>query len=264
MNFFLGTLRLTFTQRSIILSLPIQKLEVFKLFCNKAKYHFDDYYKCNAVITCKEWDYPPPTEEFFSDALTRIPFEIRDTITTGLLEGIIVNLGLRDGTLKVKLINQTKERYYSWFGRYRSKKILQGHWEFCIQAAEYIQLYKSLKDNNYYDLQFEDALMDIAIYRNNGLFACCEVKEKAAEVNNMIKNILKCEAINLHDLGGKLINNIAGIKEDAVRKAGYIIKNRPNYFYLLSAHNRLEYRVEYPDGQNFKLIEDVIPFPKSH
>ena len=34
---------------------------------------------------------------------------------------------------------------------------------------------------------------------------------------------------------------------------------KPLYFYLVSLGRRYEFRVEYPEGINFELVEDLVP-----
>jgi hypothetical protein len=46
---------------------------------------------------------------------------------------------------------------------------------------------------------------------------------------------------------------------DPLRKAKYIKKLKPKYFYLVSIGRRFEFRVEYPNNVQFQLVEDLVP-----
>jgi len=46
---------------------------------------------------------------------------------------------------------------------------------------------------------------------------------------------------------------------DPLQKAKYLIKHRPDFFYVVSIGRRFEYRVTYPEAKKFELSEDIIP-----
>ncbi len=47
---------------------------------------------------------------------------------------------------------------------------------------------------------------------------------------------------------------------DPLRKAKYLKKNQPEYFYGMAIGVRHEFKVAYPSDQNFELTRDVIPY----
>ena len=49
-------------------------------------------------------------------------------------------------------------------------------------------------------------------------------------------------------------------QNDPLRKAKYIVKNRPDYFNLISIGTKLEFSVDYPKGGAFTLKDDFIPY----
>jgi hypothetical protein len=47
---------------------------------------------------------------------------------------------------------------------------------------------------------------------------------------------------------------------DPLRKAKYLIHQRPLFFYLVAIGVRYEFNVSFPEGKAFELQEDIIPF----
>lgn len=102
------------------------------------------------------------------------------------------------------------------------------------------------------DLKFEDDLMDIGIYRKNKLRVCCEIKEKSSQAQYSIREVKKYQ--NANELP------ISDRGNDRLRKAKYISHLKPHFFYLVSIGRRFEFRVEYPENMQFRLIEELVPF----
>ena len=100
-------------------------------------------------------------------------------------------------------------------------------------------------------MRFEDNLMDIGIYKNKKLWICCEIKEKSSQAEKLIHGIKRYQNVN------KLPDFDRG--NDPLRKAKYIVKQKPGYFYLVALGRRYEFRIEYPENVQFKLIEDLVP-----
>lgn len=116
--------------------------------------------------------------------------------------------------------------------------------------AEYIRLYEAFQGRDLI-LSFEDELMDIGIYKKRKLWVCCEIKEKSTQAQNLIRGIRKYENSN------EFPDSDRG--NDPLRKAKYILKLRPEYFYVVSIGRRFEFKVNYPTNSQFELIEDLIP-----
>ena len=98
---------------------------------------------------------------------------------------------------------------------------------------------------------FEDQLMDVALYKDGRLFVYCKVKEKASQLQELLKGIKQHEKdVNLSqpDRGN-----------DFLRKAKYLVRCRPDYLALVAIGARQEYRVMYPSGAAFVLHRDIIP-----
>jgi hypothetical protein len=196
---------------------------------------------------CKEWDYPLVTDDYFEKVEERLPPGLRENLGFGLAEGIIITNGI---TFTLKDLPDSKGPY-SWFSRYSEVQEPWPNWEYYIHVAEYVRLLQTLPDEKY-KLIFEDNLMDIGVYRNGDLFVCCEVKESATKALNLLRGI-------------KLYQNHVDLDQsdrgnDPLRKAKYIVQQKPQFFSLVAIGMRYEHRVDYPEGMAFKLGEDVIPY----
>ena len=93
--------------------------------------------------------------------------------------------------------------------------------------------------------------MDLAVYDGQRLLVCVEVKERTAQLQDLVKRLRTYEAaVNLSepDRGN-----------DSLRKAKYLVRRRPMYFCGVAIGTRVEYSVRYPEGKAFELVRDVIP-----
>jgi hypothetical protein len=94
--------------------------------------------------------------------------------------------------------------------------------------------------------------MDLALYREDRLVVCCEVKERASQLQELVKGLRAYEkGINFSqpDRGN-----------DPLRKAKYLVRRRPDYFSLVAIGARMEYHVRHQEGRTFELVRDVIPW----
>jgi hypothetical protein len=214
---------------------------------------FDLLFRELTERTCKEWGYPSPDHKFYLECFARLPEGLRQTLSYGIAKEIILDIGLsktRSAAFRPYLVPNSKGPY-SWFEKDNAKKRPRPTWEYYIQLAEYVRLYETFKGKGY-ELKFEDYLMDIGIYQNSALKVCCEIKEKSAQAQRLISGIRSFETAEI--LPEKDRGN------DPLRKAKYISKLKPMYFYVVAIGRRFEFRVEYPENMQFKLVEDLIPF----
>lgn len=196
---------------------------------------------------CKDWGYPEPSDEYYAKVYSRLPEGLRASLGLGLEEGLIISQG-RTFTLKGL---SPKKGPYSWFSRYSSAKEPAPNWEYYVQVAEFVRLYHIATARGL-TLNFEDDLMDLALYWDDKLVVCCEVKEQVSQIRQLIsgmKGYQQAIDFTVDDRGN-----------DPLRKAKYIVKRRPEYFYGVAIGARFEYRVSYPEGQAFRLSGDVIPW----
>ena len=101
-------------------------------------------------------------------------------------------------------------------------------------------------------ITFEDSLMDIGVYKDNKLLVCCEIKEKSSQAQKLIAGIKAYETVI--DLTTTDRGN------DALRKAKYIVRLKPLFFYLVAIGVRYEFSVSFPESKAFELREEIIPF----
>jgi hypothetical protein len=208
---------------------------------------FDKHFKDWVSSACKDWSYPEPSDEYFARVYKRLPEGLRVLLGLGVKEGLIISQG-RTFTLKGL---SPKKGPYNWFSRYPSAKDPAPNWEYFIQVSEFVRLYHIAQAKGLI-LTFEDDLMDLALYLNGKLVVCCEVKERASQLQKLINGIkVYQETINFAE---------ADRGNDPLRKAKYIFKRRPNYFCGVAIGVRLEYRVDYPEDHAFQLVKDIIPW----
>jgi hypothetical protein len=95
--------------------------------------------------------------------------------------------------------------------------------------------------------------MDLTLYEDNRLVVCVEVKERADQVQGLIRGLRRFAPTV--DLAAPDRGN------DPLRKAKYIVRHRPVYFSCVALGIRLEYWVDYsPKGCAFQLVDDLIPW----
>ena len=213
---------------------------------------FDQFFRKIVKRSCNEWEYEFPPDEFYLNVYERLPLGLRTVIASGLSSGLINDVGMsktKSAAFRPISVPDCKGPY-SWFERNNRKRQPQPCWEYFVQIAEYIRLYEALKAKNV-ELRFEDDLMDIGIYTNKKLWVCCEIKEKSSQAQNLIRDIKKYQAVS------ELPDSDRG--NDPLRKAKYIAKLRPQYFYLVSIGRGFEFRIEYPENMQFQLVEDLVP-----
>lgn len=166
---------------------------------------------------CKDWDYPVPPLEYYNKVYKRLPKDIRLLLAQGLADGLIIPNG-RMFTLRGL---DPGKGPYNWFSRYISAKEPSPNWEYFVQVAEFVRL-QPLAVSKGMSIAFEDDLMDLALYQDEKLVICCEVKERARQIQRLINEIMKYQpAVDfaVPDRGN-----------DPLRKAKYIVKRRPDYF----------------------------------
>lgn len=208
---------------------------------------FDQQVRLWASTACDEWGFPQPSVEFFEKLKERIPGGLFATIGFGLEKGIVLPSGC---TFRIKGISQSKGPY-NWFSKDNINRRLNPNWEYYIQVAEYVRLWQAF-ENESYALTFEDALMDIGVYKDNRLLVCCEIKEKSSQAKKLIAGI------KTYEMGIDMTAPDRG--NDPLRKAKYIIHQRPLFFYLVAIGVRYEFSVSFPEDKSFELREDIIPF----
>lgn len=208
---------------------------------------FEKAFKNWVELACSEWGYDTPPESYYQFVFDRLPDGLRTILGYGIDRSLILQNG-KEFALKGLL---AKKGPYNWLSRDSDKKVPAPNWEYYVQVAEYVRLYELAGRNNLY-LTFEDDLMDLALYDQNELIVCCEVKEQSAQLVNLLNGIKEFQ---------KEIDFTRNDRHnDPLRKSKYIVNKRPNYFFLTSIGTRLEFSVEYPEDSAFILKDDFIPY----
>lgn len=165
----------------------------------------------------------------------------------GVKEGLIIPQGLK---FTLKDLPQGKGPY-AWFSRRSMPKEPSPNWEYFVQAAEFVRL-SHIALSQGLTVTFEDQLMDLGLYRDGRLVVCCEVKERASQIQALASKL------RAYREGVTLSQPDRG--NDPLRKAKYLVRRRPQYLSLVAIGARLEYRVTYLDNRSFELSRDVIPW----
>lgn len=207
---------------------------------------FVEEFKEWATSAAEEWRLSLPGQEFYDEALGRIPQTVQVWVGKGMADGIVCP----DGH-KFRLRGLAKGKGpYDWFSNYKTLGKLGVNWEWFVHVAEYARLF-AIGQRQGMRLQFEDGLMDCAIYKDDQLVVCIETKERADQLRELVAELRKHE--NVADFPGQDRHN------DPLRKAKYIVKHRPRYFAGVAPGLRESFRVEYPKRSVFRLVADFLP-----
>jgi hypothetical protein len=208
---------------------------------------FENYFRQWTKSACLEWGFPEPGEDFFSAARARLPLGVCTLLAEGIAQGIIIPAG-RVFSLKGLAAGKGP---YAWFSRYNAERRPNPNWEYYVQAAQFVRLSRlsSILD---FTVNFEDDLMDLAIYRNKALVAYIEVKERASELERLVTDIRSHE--------GAIDFSVPDRGNDALRKAKYLVRRRPTFFCGIAVGARFDYHVDYPAGKAFELVPDLVPW----
>ncbi len=216
----------------------------------KMKQLFENGFRNWAQLACSEWGYDTPPESYYQHVFERLPNGLRIILGYGIDRSLIIQMGKE---FLLKGLDE-KKGPYNWFSRDSSKKKPAPNWEYYVQVAEYVRLFELAERNNL-RLTFEDDLMDIALYDGEKLIVCCEVKEQTSQLIKLLQGIREFQ----NDVK-KIDFTIDDRHNDPLRKAKYILKKRPGYFYLISIGTKLEFSVGYPEDDTFNLKDDFIPY----
>lgn len=196
---------------------------------------------------CRDQGYEEPGEDYFANIYQRLPEDLRAVLASGLEAGIIVPKGVQfilNGLAPGK-------GPYSWFSNFKGAVEPTPNWEYFIQVAEYVRLYP-IAEARGLRLGFEDNLMDITLRRGDELLVYGEVKTEDIGLGEYVKRVKAYE--QAVDVTAK------GKGDDPFQKAKYLLKHRPPFFYITEFTDRAEFRVEYPVGKAFRLVEEEIPW----
>jgi len=209
---------------------------------------FDSSFRNWVIAACRKWGYTMPSEEYYTKIHERLPQGLRTALGLGIEKGLIIP---KEGGIAFTLKGLPANKGpYHWFSHNRNPKPAP-NWEYFVQVAEFIRLHTTADINNL-SITFEDDNMDIALYQNDKLIVCCEVKERIGQLQKLIKGIKE------HQCG--VVLSTADRGNDPLRKAKYIVRRKPEYFIGVAIGARLEYKVTYMKARYFQLVRDTVPF----
>jgi len=156
---------------------------------------FDKCFRKWTAAACAEWKWPTPNDDYFHRAYERLPHGLQILIAHGVASGLIIQLG-RQFTLRGLA---PKKGPYAWFSRHMEANGPNPNWEHFVQVAEFLRLCTLAARSNL-TVTFEDHLMDLAVYDDQRLLVCVEVKERTAQLQDLVKKLRTYEpAVNLSE-----------------------------------------------------------------
>ena len=196
---------------------------------------------------CAEWGWSEPGPPYYEGIAKRLPAGLRSILTEGIEQGLII---ARGGTFTLKGLGSGKGPY-SWFSRHNAARGPNPNWEYFVQAAEFVRLSR-IAERRRLTVTFEDHLMDLALYDGGRLLVCVEVKERASQLEALVRQLRAYEP--------EVPSAAPDRGNDALRKAKYILRRRPAYFCGVALGLRLDYAVRYDEGRAFHLMRDISPW----
>jgi hypothetical protein len=127
-------------------------------------------------------------------------------------------------------------------------------WELFVQLADYGWL-RAVAERHGLEVRLEDRLMDLTVRAGTRLVLYVEHKTTRQTAEKLLDGMRQ-----YGDKGFSLADPDQG--NDALRKAKYLVRvdSRPIHFGLSAVDFRQLFKVEYLDGNRFRLIEDARSF----
>ena len=197
---------------------------------------------------CMEWNYAAASAANLSGVRERVPAGLQTLIVKGHRQGLIETTGLR---FTLRGLPPGKGPY-AWVSK-SSAGIPTMNWEYLVQSAEYVRVYRQVAPLGY-EVLVEDPLMDITVQRNGELLWYIEVKEKADDLLALASRVRSYGSDGV-DIPQSERGN------DALQKAKYLVQYRPRYLTLSAIGMNLHFQVIYQSSSAFSLVPDVVPLP---
>ncbi len=196
------------------------------------------------AAAAQAFGYPPP-DELWAETLTRrLPVGLLSSIEYGVGEGLVVVEGHQFTFPRLP-----GKGPYAWFSR--SPRAAPGpNWEYFVQVAVWLDLVRSLPSA--VTIGFEDELMDVSVRSpDSSVLWCVEVKERGDQLPAMLT------AVREH---GKHVDLEAADRgDDPLRKAKYLVRQRPPWFTAIGLGARYDFAVVMTGATSFRLEPDVVP-----
>ena len=205
-----------------------------------------EHFRTWVADACQEWGYPDPNDAFYASVVDRLGEATLSSIGLGLEKAIVKPEGLRFNVAR----NQPHKGPYKWFSHRTGAKSPQVNWEYYIQVAYLVRIWEPCIRQELRPV-FEDELMDLAVRRGKELIWCIEVKEKASQLKGLLSK--------LESLATDVDMRAADRGNDALRKAKYLVKQRPLFFSGIANGLEKHFRASFPGPTAFTLTEALPP-----
>ena len=204
--------------------------------------HFNYWVRC----ACAEQYRQVPGDEFYRTFRQHVGDETVNWIGWALKTGLIVEEAHRFRVLG----GQTGP--FRWFSRRDWMGYsLHPNWEAYFHVAFFVRLRAPCEEKGI-TLTFEDKNMDLAVWRDEKLLWCIEVKVNWVRVQSLIAGLRQ-----LGQEGVALAAEDRG--NDPLRKAKYLILSKPTFFSVLEPGLEHHFQVEYEESNRFHLRESEPP-----
>jgi hypothetical protein len=210
---------------------------------------FDDLMRQSVLAACHEWGYPAPDDSWYEKLNKRLPSGLRFLFERGLDSGL---LRMVDGFRFTMRDLPKGKGPYVLYSKSTSTQVPAPNWEYLVQAVDYVRVHENLAPKGYV-IGVEDKLMDVTVRDpRRELLWYIESKEKRTDLTKLVADIrnwgIRGVDLEIDDRG-----------KDGLRKAKYLILNRPPYFSGSAIGIRLDFAVSYRGTDRFDLIEDAVP-----
>lgn len=207
---------------------------------------FEDLLRKWGDAACDAWGYQTVSDAWLEVALERLPAGLGSALSDGVASG---QVRLLDGGHRFTLAGlQAGKGPYAFFSK-SSRGQPAPNWEYFVQVAEYVRVRASVSGRGL-KVTFEDDLMDIAVYEQDDLLWCIEVKERARQLAPLVAGI--------REHGQHVDFELPDRGNDALRKAKYLVGRRPPYFSAVAIGCRLDFSVVH-SADGFDLVDDCVP-----
>jgi len=210
---------------------------------------FDGLVRASVLAACQEWGYLPPDGPWYERLDGRVPRGLRSLFETGLNSEL---LRMVDGfrfTMRELPLGKGPYALYSK----SSKRAPAPNWEYIVQAGDYVRVHENLAPKGYL-IGVEDELMDVTVRSpTRELLWYIESKERSSDLVKLVAEI--------RAWGTRGVDfDIPDRGKDGLRKAKYLVRNRPPFFSGSAIGIRLDFAVTYIGVDSFELVQDAVPF----
>lgn len=202
---------------------------------------FDWHFREWAATACQEYRYKPPGQAFYAGVRRRLTDWTLAWVGYGINKRLILEHGFW-----FNVAGNTTSKRYKWFPERRGAIQPNRNWEYYIQVACFASLWEPCQAAAL-SLTFEDKLMDLAVRRDGQVLWCIEVKEQAIKLERLLEAVA---ALGVSGVDIKALDR----GKDPLRKAKYIVTQRPEFFSGVAIGLQLHFRVLYPGPNTFSFV----------